>query len=142
VGRQIGGGGYPSAKRRIWLHRPVWYSQLFLPLLGVAGLAGAILGVVVGSPLSTGRRTVGVVALALAFVAAWGYLGTRRLVVRRLNLAFPDLPGDLDGLRIAQISDLHAGPHTSRRHLARITEAIAAADPDLLVLTGDQVDDF
>lgn len=33
------------------------------------------------------------------------------------------------------------GPHTSRRHLARIAEAVRNAGPELIVLTGDQVDD-
>jgi predicted MPP superfamily phosphohydrolase len=72
----------------------------------------------------------------------WGYVGTRRLLVRHLELSFDDLPAGLDGLRIVQLSDLHVGPHTSRRHLARVAEAVRIAEPDLLALTGDQVDDY
>ncbi|HEX5870890.1 MAG TPA: metallophosphoesterase, partial [Longimicrobium sp.] len=48
----------------------------------------------------------------------------------------------LEGMRIVQLSDLHVGPHTSPRHLARIVEAVRRAEPDLIVLTGDQVDDY
>lgn len=43
---------------------------------------------------------------------------------------------------IAQISDLHVGPQTSRRYLARVLRAVEAAAPDLIAVTGDLVDDF
>jgi len=65
----------------------------------------------------------------------------RRLVVRRLDVRVDDLPAGLEGMRIVQISDLHVGPHTSRRHLARVVAAIREARPDLIAVTGDQVDD-
>lgn len=142
VAVQIGGDAYPSARTRIWLYRPVWYSQLLLPLLGAAGLAGAALGLVGGSPYAAGRWAVGGMGAIFALAAAWGYAGTRRLVVRPLEVGFPDLPQGLHGLRIVQLSDLHVGPHTSPRHLARIAQTVQRARPDLLVLTGDQVDDF
>lgn len=142
VALQIGGDAYPSARMRIWLYRPVWYLQLLLPLLGVAGLAGAVVGIAAGAPLAGGRWAVGVMGLVFALAAAWGYTGTRRLVVRPLDVSLPELPSALQGLRIVQLSDLHVGPQTSQRHLARIAEAVQDARPDLIVLTGDQVDDF
>jgi predicted MPP superfamily phosphohydrolase len=43
---------------------------------------------------------------------------------------------------VAQISDLHIGPQTSRRFLARVTGALAEERPDLIAVTGDLVDDF
>lgn len=142
VARQFGGDAYPSATRRIWLHRPMWYTQLLLPLLAMAGIAGAVAGLFVGAPHAGGRWAVAIAAPLLVLAGIWGYVGTRRLVVRSLEVRFPDLPAALDGLRIAQLSDLHVGPHTSRRHLARVAEAVRAADPHLLLYTGDQVDDF
>ncbi|OYV65622.1 MAG: hypothetical protein B7Z72_12135, partial [Gemmatimonadetes bacterium 21-71-4] len=48
----------------------------------------------------------------------------------------------MDGLRVAQISDLHVGPQTSRRFLARVAAAVRDAHPDLIAVTGDLVDDF
>ena len=38
-----------------------------------------------------------------------GYVGTRRVVVRAIDATIPALPVEFDGLRIAQISDLHIG---------------------------------
>jgi predicted MPP superfamily phosphohydrolase len=42
-------------------------------------------------------------------------------------------------LRIAFASDLHAGPYTPTRLIARAAEALAATTPDLLLLGGDFV---
>lgn len=138
----FGGNAYPSAFTRIWVYRPFWYGQLFLPLLACAGLLGLLVGFPFGMPQQIGRWAVGAMGLILVVAAAWGYAGTRRLVVRPLDVSFPGLPSGLEGSRIVQLSDLHVGPHTSRRHLARIEEAVRSAEPDLIVLTGDQVDDY
>jgi predicted MPP superfamily phosphohydrolase len=45
-------------------------------------------------------------------------------------------------MRIVQVSDLHVGPHTSLRHLAKVRRAVQHARPDLVAITGDQVDDY
>ena len=133
---------YPSAFTRVWVLRPFWYAQLLLPLLAAAGMVGLLLGLMFGAPLTVGRWVV--MAAGVVFLAGipLGYAGTQRLVVRALDIPFDDLPPPLEGLRIVQLSDLHVGPHTSRRHLARIRKAVDAAHADLIVLTGDQVDDF
>jgi uncharacterized protein len=140
--RAFAGDLYPSAFTRLFVLRPFWYAQLLLPLLTAAGLLGMLVGLTFGAPLPGGRMTSAAVGMVLLVAIAWGYLDTRRLVVRDLELSFPGLPEGFDGMRIVQLSDLHVGPHTSRRHLSRIARAVHAAGPDLIVLTGDQVDDF
>jgi predicted MPP superfamily phosphohydrolase len=76
---------------------------------------------------------------ALGAVAGW--VGSRWLHVRQLRATFPDLPSGLEGLRIVQLSDLHIGPQTSRRFLDRVRRASGAAGGDVIVVTGDLVDD-
>lgn len=133
---------YPSAFKRLWLIRPFWYAQLFLPLLAVAGLVGTLAGLPFGAGGSVGRWTLALAALGLTGLGLVGYASTRRLVVRRLDVRFDHLPAGLEGLRIVQISDLHVGPHTSRGHLARVAAAVRDAQPELIAVTGDQVDDY
>jgi uncharacterized protein len=70
-----------------------------------------------------------------------GWLNARRLVVRRRTLQLPSWPERLSGLRIAVVSDLHAGrPHVRERHLSRVVARVNEAAPDLVVLLGDYVD--
>lgn len=138
----MGVEAYPSALKRIWLFRSFWYIQLFIPLLSLTGLVGALAGLPFGAGGSAGRWALAAAAAALALFGLVGYAGTRRLVVRRVDVRFDDLPAGLEGMRIVQVSDLHVGPHTSRRHLARIAAAVRDAQPDLIAITGDQVDDY
>ena len=142
---RIGGWGreaYPSALKRVWLYRPFWYIQLFLPLLAISGLLGALAGLPFGASGSGGRWALAAAAVLLAGLGLLGYAGTRWLVVRRLDVRLDNLPAGLEGMRIVQVSDLHVGPHTPRRHLARIAAAVRDAQPDLIAVTGDQVDDY
>lgn len=88
-------------------------------------------------PTSGRNGVIGVVGLVLVA----GYVGWRWLVVRDVDAFAPDLPSGFDGLRIAQLSDLHVGPHTSRKFLRRVVDTTHALSPDLVAITGDLVDD-
>jgi hypothetical protein len=58
----------------------------------------------------------------------------------RQELSFPGLPPGLDGLRLVQISDLHAGPLVRAEQVARWRRLAEGERPELLVITGDMVD--
>jgi uncharacterized protein len=135
-------GIYAGAAVRVLVFRPLWYAQFFVLLLAPLGAVGALLGLPFGAAGGAARATLAVGGSALLLVALAGYAGSRRLEVRRLAVTLPDLPAWLEGLVVAQISDLHVGPHTSRRFLARVVDAVRAARPDLIAVTGDLVDDF
>jgi predicted MPP superfamily phosphohydrolase len=140
--RNLGRSTYPSAFTRIWVFRPFWYAQVFQLLLAASGLIGAVAGFPFGASGTAGRWALGVAAVGLGALGLLGYVGARRLVVRRLEIGVEELPAGLEGMRIVQVSDLHVGPHTSRRFLARVAAAVRDAEPDLIAITGDQVDDY
>ncbi|MFT5141535.1 MAG: putative MPP superfamily phosphohydrolase [Rhodothermales bacterium] len=71
-----------------------------------------------------------------------GYFGSRSLVVKELSVRVSGLPDGFRGTRVFQVSDLHVGPHTPKAFLSRIASAIGDARPDMIVITGDQVDDY
>jgi predicted MPP superfamily phosphohydrolase len=54
-----------------------------------------------------------------------------------VTFALPDLDPAHDGLRVAQLSDIHVGPRTSPEVIRRAVEAANRFAPDLVVLTGD-----
>ena len=60
--------------------------------------------------------------------------------IRRVRLDLPDLPLPWDGLRIAQVSDVHAGPYMPEARMRRVRDLVASLDADLVVFTGDQMD--
>jgi predicted MPP superfamily phosphohydrolase len=132
---------YPKAAFRLLVVRPFWYTQLVLPFLSVGATLGVLIGALFGQPLLGGRIAAAVVLCILGSVLFAGYLGTRRLVVREVDASIPGLPQEFDGLAIAQVSDLHVGPHTSRRFLDRVARTIHDLSPDVVAVTGDLVDD-
>lgn len=132
---------HPSAAVRLWLFRPFWYAQLLMLALAFLATATFLVALPFGAGPPAGRWAVLLGAAGLVVVGVWGYLGSRRLVVRHVEIRHPRLPVQLDGLRIAQLTDLHVGPHTSRAFLARVARATREAKPHLIAYTGDQVDD-
>jgi uncharacterized protein len=132
---------YPGAAFRLLVVRPFWYTQLLLPLVSAAGLLGLILGAPFGSAVLVGRILAGTMLGVATVLLVLGYIGTRRLVVRRVDADVPDLPLEFDGLRIVQLSDLHIGPHTNRRFLQRVVNAAGSLQPDIIAVTGDLIDD-
>ena len=136
------GAAWPSAATRLWVLRPFWYAMLAFPVLALSTLLGGVVGLPFGASGSAGRWALAAAAALVAVAALVGYVGSRRLVVRGLDVEMPRLPEAFDGLKAVQISDLHVGPHTPRRFLERVAQAVEAAEPDLVVITGDQVDDF
>jgi uncharacterized protein len=132
---------YPGAAFRLLVVRPFWYTQLLLPLVSAAGLLGLLLGAPFGRALVFGRVLAGAMLAIATVVLVLGYIGTRRLVVRRVDVDVPGLPGEFEGLRIVQLSDTHIGPHTNRRFLRRVVDAARSLQPDIIAVTGDLIDD-
>jgi uncharacterized protein len=78
-------------------------------------------------------------AAGLAF-SGWGIWGLRHWVqIRRVELGLPGLHADLDGYRIAQLSDLHIGSFDPKSRGLDWARKANALEPDLCVVTGDLV---
>lgn len=81
-------------------------------------------------------------ALAAAALVDLAVLTPRRLRVHDVPLSVPGWPPDLDGLRVAVVSDVHAGaPAVGLGRVRAMAAAVVAARPDLVVLLGDHVAD-
>jgi predicted MPP superfamily phosphohydrolase len=76
---------------------------------------------------------------AIVVAAGYGLTQTEQVVVERLEVRLSRLPKELDGLKIALLSDFH---YTSVRDSEVIRAAVRVANelnPDMAVLTGDYV---
>ncbi len=96
-------------------------------------------------PVSRGRRQflekAAVAISASPFVAgAYGlFYGRLNLEVVRKRVRLERLPKAFDGIRIAQISDLHIGPFMSEDEIRKYVGIANELRPDLFLLTGDYV---
>lgn len=88
---------------------------------------------------------IGIITATMPFVTLlFGVLkGRFAFYTRKVKLQFPNLPGAFDGLRIVQISDLHLGSFGSNREpLTRAMEMVNDQKPDMILFTGDLVNNF
>jgi predicted MPP superfamily phosphohydrolase len=57
----------------------------------------------------------------------------------RIDLNFADLPADLNGFKIAFLSDTHLGHYLSTSYLKKIVAQVNSETPDLIILGGDYI---
>ena len=86
-------------------------------------------------PLRTAARLL----VLAAFLAGFFWWSNHALVTERFELRSLRLPAAFDGLRVVHLSDLHGGDFGPENR--RLTEAVSAEAPDLIVVTGDLVDE-
>lgn len=99
-----------------------------------------------GHPVAFDPSRRHLLALAAPVAAAPIVSGGFGLIVARTGMALaevkleiPGLPRDLDGLRIAQLTDIHFGPFFGAEDLRRAVAMANEARPHLTVLTGDLI---
>jgi uncharacterized protein len=96
-------------------------------------------------PVVPVRRQLLAVASAAAMAApaaALGYgmfIGRRQFQLREVDLPLPGLAPDLDGLRIAHLSDIHLSPFLSRAELQWCVDMANETRPHLAAVTGDLI---
>jgi len=81
---------------------------------------------------------MGLTVLSLGGVA---WLEAHNLGVTRLDIPLRGLPSEMDGFTVVQLSDLHYGMLTENGKLSRVMERVNELKPDLIVITGDLVDE-
>ncbi len=155
--RTLGLGGHSALPLLQFLSRIGFYFQAFTVMHLIIAMLGewgwrifrkpaAEVDSLEEAPVDPSRRaflrTSAVASTGAAM--AFGVVGAQEAFsdpeITRLELTFPDLPPGLDGLRLAQLSDLHAGPLVGAKTLRRWRELTERERPELLLFTGDLVD--
>ncbi|HVP00705.1 MAG TPA: metallophosphoesterase [Bryobacteraceae bacterium] len=97
------------------------------------------------TPHSSSRRgflnTAGAsLFLAPAAVLGYGIFVQRfNLRLREQEIVIPGLAGDLDGIRIVQLTDIHLSPYLSERELMHAVAMANETFPHLALVTGDMI---
>ena len=85
--------------------------------------------------LGLGLGTLGYGALISGFANKYNYR------VHRVQLSFDNLPAGFKGLKIIQISDIHAGSFGNPGAVGKGVDMVLEEKPDLILFTGDLVND-
>jgi predicted MPP superfamily phosphohydrolase len=124
-----------------WLwHRLVRHDAK--PVVGAAAAHAHLLKDYVPDPSRrTFFRTASVVAGAAPFLGVmYGFAAERlRYEVRRIEIPIPNLPTQLDGMEIVQLSDIHLSGYMTRESVRRAVDMANDVGADLAVVTGDLI---
>jgi len=89
---------------------------------------------------ATGALTRRAALTAPFAVAGYGvFIERENFRLREIEVTVPGLPDDLDGLRIGQLTDIHAGTFLEPKQVRRAVAMINEAKPHLAAVTGDLI---
>ncbi len=71
----------------------------------------------------------------------YGFSNKYNYRIKRLQLRYDHLPAAFKGLKIIHISDIHSGSFTDKKAVQRGVEKIQLEKPDIILFTGDLVND-
>ena len=71
-----------------------------------------------------------------------GFSNKYNYEIRRIKLAFDNLPASFKGIKIIQISDIHSGSFTDKKAVEKGVERVLQEKADLILFTGDLVNDL
>jgi predicted MPP superfamily phosphohydrolase len=83
---------------------------------------------------------IGVMALTPAITLVGFFMARRVAPVVDVEVPLSDLPAQLEGFTIAQISDIHVGPTIKRNFVEAIVDRVNRLGADMVAITGDVVD--
>lgn len=90
---------------------------------------------------SLGEISVWLVLIVSLVATLLGLFNARRLpAILKIDVFIPQLPAELNGFTIAQITDLHVGPTIKKDFVKKVVTATNAINADVIVLTGDLID--
>jgi uncharacterized protein len=114
----------------------------------IAGRLLAASGPAPGAPTDGISRSVFMSWLGLGLGAGlyssllYGFSNKYRYRVRRVRLAFDNLPASFKGFKIIQLSDIHSGSLADPVAVRRGVDMVMAEKPDLILFTGDLVNNI
>ncbi|MDR2787034.1 MAG: metallophosphoesterase [Candidatus Accumulibacter sp.] len=127
-----------------WLFGALFLLFIFLLLKDLGALLLFALGKATGVGLSLPVPAIywsnALIAAALGLSAIGVWQAIRVPDVRAVEIALDRLPAELDGLRLVQLSDLHASRLLQGAWHREVVNETNALNPDLILITGDLVD--
>lgn len=127
----------------IWLLGWLYGAAMIFTVFAGIAWAADLVPLALRRPVSVAfrRRRAAVLAAAAVAISFYGvFEGVRTPPVRRIEVAWSELPAAFDGYRIVHLSDLHCSSAARRPRFEAIAARVNALEPDLVAITGDFVD--
>lgn len=70
------------------------------------------------------------------------FIGTKGLIVKEYKITNSNLPNNFHGLKVVHLSDIHYNTTIKEKELNNVVEKINFIKPDIVVITGDLLDDY
>ncbi|HAT21204.1 MAG TPA: hypothetical protein DCS57_00145, partial [Dehalococcoidia bacterium] len=84
--------------------------------------------------------SIGIITTAGAATIAGLYGARKGATIMETTVPIKGLGKDLNGMTIAQISDMHVGPTIKKNYVEEVVEQVNRLNPDIIAVTGDLVD--
>ena len=84
--------------------------------------------------------SIGIITTTGASTLKGLYNARKGPTIMKENAALNNLHKDMNGLKIAQISDLHVGPTIKKGYVESVVNEVNELNPDIIAITGDMVD--
>src|SRR5678815_60151 len=92
-----------------------------------------------GAPTPGSSTPLRSLALNLTHVARAALTEPYMLTIEHQRISVRRLPGEFEGFRVVQLSDVHHGPFSDRSQIERAVETANRLQPDIIALTGDYI---
>lgn len=128
----------------VWMGLVLYFGLLFLGMdLGYSiwRIFNLLWGRKFRLNLRSRRLLAGCAGLGVLLLGGAAWIEAHNLGVTRLEISLQKLPAEMDGFTLVQLSDLHYGMLTENGKLSRVVERVNELKPDLIVITGDLVDE-
>ena len=84
--------------------------------------------------------SIGIITTTGASTIKGLYNARKGPTIMKENIPINNLHKDMNGLKIAQISDLHVGPTIKKGYVESVVSEVNELNPDIIAITGDMVD--
>lgn len=131
-----GRGEKKDTKTSHAIHYSAYLSMAFISFLFIYLLLGDLVNFIYPIPF----KAEAVIGLSVLSLIAGHLIARNGPAILPVTISVPDLPKELEGFRIAHITDLHIGLTIRKNYVEKVVEKTLKENTDLIVLTGDIAD--
>ncbi|MEE8484302.1 MAG: metallophosphoesterase [Nitrospinota bacterium] len=129
-------------RRKFFIYPIAWTGAMWLGILGISFSVMAVKKIIdLILPGFLGQTTVAGLIIIFFLTAYSLYNASLPVRVKEFNTPLDGLPAELDGFSIVHLADLHLSRLKEVEWLKDIVKKVNGLNPDLIVITGDLIDE-